>query len=479
MAARTLDCDTLIIGSGPGGATAAALLAEAGRDILLVEEGRHHSLDSAISYTREELDQKYRNGGLNTTLGKTAVTYIEGRCVGGASEINAALYHRPQPSTLRAWQLKYQLDDFEPSALEPYFQQTEAELSVSTRPDGLAPTSDLLGAGAEALGWASAEIPRCWKYTRRPDGTWTGRRQSMTETMIPRALAAGCRLQDDTRVLRLNLKAGRAVSATALHRGQRVTIRFQRVLVCAGAVQTPLILRRSGIRSRIGDALKLHPMIRIVARFPDEINDPVWGVPVRQVSEFKPHLTLGCSHSSIPHLSMWMGAGQLPQADLLRDWRRLAIFYVAAIGQGQGQIRNLPAFNQPLIRYDLNNRDLALLGEGLYRLGQLLFTAGAEELYSPIEGETAPIRALPGLDGIRSGLPHGKLSVSTIHLFSSCPMGEDRRTCAVDSYGRMHDHKNIYVFDASMLPESPGVNPQGTLMALVRRNTRRLLADLS
>jgi len=477
--ATTLDCEILIIGSGPGGATAAALLAEAGRDVLVVEEGEHHTIDSAISYTREELDQKYRNGGLNTTLGQTAVTYIEGRCVGGGSEINAALYHRPKPSMLREWQLKYQLDDFDPDDLEPYFVDTERDLSVSTRPDGLAPSSDRLEAGAEALGWASTEIPRCWKYAQRDDGSWSGRRQSMTETMVPRALAAGCRLAPNTRVLRLKMKAGRAVSAEARRGRERVTIRFQRVLVCAGAVQTPLILRRSGIRERIGDSLKLHPMIRIVARFRDEINDPTWGVPVRQVSEFKPHLTLGCSHSSIPHLSMWMGAGQLPQERLLRDWKHLAIFYVAAIGQGQGQIRNLPAFNQPLIRYNLNDSDLALMGEGLYRLGQLLFTAGASELYSPIEGDTAPISALSGLDGIRSGLPHGKLSVSTIHLFSSCPMGEDRRTCAVDSYGRMHSHENIYVFDASMLPASPGVNPQGTLMALVRRNTQRLLADLT
>jgi choline dehydrogenase-like flavoprotein len=474
-----LDCEILVIGSGPGGATAAALLAEAGRDVLLVEEGEHHKIDSAISYTLEEIDQKYRNGGLNTTLGKTSVTYIEGRCVGGASEINAALYHRPSPGTLREWELKYQLDDFDPSSLEPYFEETERDLSVSTRPAGLAPASDRLGEGAAALGWASTEIPRCWKYTKQPDGSFAGRRQSMTETMIPRALAAGCRLEPGLRVMNLKLKAGRATSAVARRGREKVTIRFKRVLVCAGAVQSPLILRRSGIRDRIGDSLKLHPMIRIVARFPDEINDPTWGVPVRQVSEFKPHLTLGCSHSSIPHLSMWMGTGQLPQARLLAEWRHLAIFYVAAIGQGRGRIRNLPAFNQPLIRYDLQDADLALMGEGLYRLGQLLFESGAEELYSPIEGKPQAIRALSGLGGIRSGLPHGRLSVSSIHLFSSCPMGEDRRTCAVDSYGKMHDHDNIYVFDASILPASPGVNPQGTLMALVRRNTERLLADLT
>ena len=46
MAAPTLDCDILVVGSGPGGATAAALLAEAGHDVLMVEEGAHHRLPS-------------------------------------------------------------------------------------------------------------------------------------------------------------------------------------------------------------------------------------------------------------------------------------------------------------------------------------------------------------------------------------------------------------------------------------------------
>ncbi|MEL6345209.1 MAG: GMC family oxidoreductase [Myxococcota bacterium] len=475
--AETVDCEILIIGSGPSGATAASMLAAAGHDVLLAEEGAHHAIESAPSYTRAEMDQKYRNGGLNTTFGKSSVTYIEGRCVGGASEINAALWHRPLPRVLRAWALKNQIDDFSQDTLEEHFTILERDLSVSTRPDGLSPASDVLEAGAEMLGWKSTEIPRCWKYEKHPDGTWSGRRQSMSETLIPRALNAGCRLSPGTRIDRLTITDGRATEAVGTRDGAPVRIRFQRVIVCAGAVQTPLILRRSGIRERIGDSLQMHPMIRIAARFPDEVNDPVWGVPVRQVEEFKPHLTLGCSHSSIPHLSMWLG-GAMRQAELLSQWRRLAVFYVAAVGQGTGKIRNLPVFHQPLIQYDLNDADLALLGEGLYRLGQLLFAAGAVELFSPIEGDRRPIRDLQSLRRIRSGLPHGKLSISTIHLFSSCPMGEDRRTCAVDSYGRLHDHDNVYVFDASILPASPGVNPQSVIMAVARRNAAKLIAEL-
>ena len=299
----------------------------------------------------------------------------------------------------------------------------------------------------------------------------------MTETMVPRAVAAGCRLMPGTRAMKLIIKAGVATAAVCRQGSKRVTIRFKRVILCAGAVQTPLLLRRSGVRDRIGVSLRLHPMIRLAARFREEINDPEWGVPVQQVEEFKPDLTLGCSHSSLPHISMWLGSGVLGQQRLLEEWRHLAVFYVAAVGTGTGRIRNLPLVNEPLIQYPLQDADFSLMGEGLYRLGELLLTAGATEVFSPVEGAPSMSR-LSEFTDIRLSLPHDKISVSTIHLFSSCPMGEDKRRCAVDSFGRLHGYKNVHLHDASILPTSPGVNPQGTIMAIARRNTARLLAEL-
>ena len=130
---ETLDCEVLVIGSGPGGATTALLLAQAGHDVLMVEEGAHYSIDSAPSYSIEEMDQKYRNGGLNSTFGKTNVTYLEGRCVGGGSEINAALYHRPKVSTLEGWAERYALQDFDLDALWTHFEWVEEQMSVSRR----------------------------------------------------------------------------------------------------------------------------------------------------------------------------------------------------------------------------------------------------------------------------------------------------------------------------------------------------------
>jgi choline dehydrogenase-like flavoprotein len=65
-----------------------------------------------------------------------------------------------------------------------------------------------------------------------------------------------------------------------------------------------------------------------------------------------------------------------------------------------------------------------------------------------------------------------------VHAFSTCPAGQRRDRTAVDSFGRVHDFENLYINDASMLPDSPGVNPQGSVMALARRNALRLKETL-
>ena len=49
-------------------------------------------------------------------------------------------------------------------------------------------------------------------------------------------------------------------------------------------------------------------------------------------------------------------------------------------------------------------------------------------------------------------------------------MGEDQSQCATNSFGQVHGFDNLYVNDASLLCTAPGVNPQGSIMALARRN---------
>ncbi len=56
-------------------------------------------------------------------------------------------------------------------------------------------------------------------------------------------------------------------------------------------------------------------------------------------------------------------------------------------------------------------------------------------------------------------------------------MGVDARRASTDSFGRVHGSKRLHVADASLLCSAPGVNPQGTIMAIARRNAFHFLAE--
>lgn len=473
MSLDTLSCDVLVIGSGPGGSTSATLAAEAGRDVILCEEGPHLSIDATAPYSLDEMTQKWRNGGLTPAFGRTQVTYIEGRCVGGASEINAALFHSPLPSVLDGWASRYGIDGIRMDDLAPYLAEVESTFSVSRRPDGVGRASENLHQSAQKLGWKSSEIARFWRYSQK-NAVWEGRRQSMTEVMIPRFQRAGGRLLADTRVLRLELDGDRAVAAIARQGKKKLRITFNSVFVCAGAVQTPLVLRRSGIRKRIGDTLTMNPMIRVVAEFDEPINDPRLGVPVHQIEQFKPKMTLGCSHAGLAHLGLWMAGMRERRDEALANWRNMVMYYVKIGGEARGRVRSMPVTGEALVYYPLPAGDLKLLGEGLVRLGEVLFAGGARKLYDPIVSGNV----LTSLDQVRpfeKGVPAGNSALSAIHLHSTVPMGTEEQGAA-DSYGRLHGWRNVYVNDSSLLPDTPAINPQGLILAIAHRNIRRFLA---
>jgi hypothetical protein len=85
---------------------------------------------------------------------------------------------------------------------------------------------------------------------------------------------------------------------------ETIRIAADALFLCAGAVQSPALLRRSGITRNIGNSLQVHPTVKIVARFRDTVNAADMGVPVHQVKEFSPRLSFGCSVSSPAYLAL-------------------------------------------------------------------------------------------------------------------------------------------------------------------------------
>lgn len=463
-------CDVVVIGSGPGGAITAALLAEAGREVTLLEAGPHLAIEDTPEFSRAEMEQKYRNGGITAAFGKTKISYVEGRCAGGGSEINAGLYHRTPESMLARWQQDYALDAASLAELTPFFEANERDLSVSPLQGEDPAASIKMREGAARMGWSSMEVPRWFKFDGPADTV--GKKQSMTRTFIPRAIKAGARFASNTRVAKLE-KSGAQWLVHCESEGRAFTIRCNSVFVCAGAIHTAALLRRSGITQNIGNSLRMHPTVKVVARFPDIVNSRDMGVTVEQIKEFSPRLSFGVSVSRAPYISLSMLDHPGQQQIVDQRWQNMAIYYAMITG-GNGSVRNVPGYRDPLVRYAMSEADMRNLAEGAKKLSQLLLAAGAEELYPTIAG-SAPITSEAGLQQLPEILPSGRASLMSVHLFSSCPMGENRERCATDSFGKVHGHDNLYINDGSLLCTAPGANPQGSIMAFARRNAVHFL----
>jgi choline dehydrogenase-like flavoprotein len=463
-----------VIGSGAGGALVAYTLAAAGMEVLLIEEGRNLSLDDCAPFSQAEMEGKYRNGGITAALGKTKVQYVEGKCVGGSTEINAGLYHRTPNQILERWQQEYQVEGLSEADLIPHFQYCEQAVSVSFMPDGATLASLKLDEGAKKLGWESLEVPRWFKYDQM--GKNSGKKQSMTETFIPRAIEKGCKLLTETWVK--SIKKQGSWQLKAISQSQTITIEAETLFICGGAIQTPALLQRSGIHRNIGKSLQMHPTVKAIARFQDSINSSDMGVPVHQVKEFLPRFSMGCSISSRSYLALAMNDHPEYAWEVDDFWQRMAIYYAAIASEsiGSGAVTNLPGFRDPLVRYQISQAGLKVLAEALTKLCQLLLEAGAAAIYPSINGSKR-ITKTGDLDSIPELLPAALTNLITVHLFSSCPMGENRQICATDSFGQVHGFENLYIADASLLCTALGVNPQGSIMAIARRNALHFLQN--
>jgi choline dehydrogenase-like flavoprotein len=296
----------------------------------------------------------------------------------------------------------------------------------------------------------------------------------MSKTFVPRFLRAGGRLLPDTRINRLR-QNGSGWLLEGHHAVQgNLRIEGAAVFVAGGAIQSPALLRRNGITNNIGNSLQLHPSVKVVARFPDTVNSVGMGVPVHQVKEFAPRLSFGCSISSPPYLALGLLDQPDAAAELSRQWPQMACYYAMITGQGRGTVRPLPGFRDPLVRFHLPENDRRDLADGLSKLSELLFAAGARAVYPGLARQPA-LRSKDDLRTLPEFLPDGLASLMTIHLLSSCPMGEDHSRCATNSFGCVHGFKNLFVADASLLCTAPGVNPQGSIMAVARRNALHFL----
>ena len=485
----SLECGAVVVGSGAGGATVAAELAEAGVDVIVLEEGGYHPTESFGAGTGRALRTLYRDGGGGMAIGRPSVLYAEGRCVGGSTVVNGGMSWRTPAPVLQRWAEQEGLRAIGERDLDPYFTAIESRLSVGTQdPETIGRDSELFKSGAKARGWTVVANRRnqlhCAGTNNCSSGCPTGAKRSMLVTSVPRALARGARLYADCRVDRVT-RSGPGVTGVTGHfvrpggrNGPSLTVRARAVIVAGGAVQTPALLMRSGLRpasGQLGRNLSVHPNAVVTAIFDQDVTGWQGVHQAYQVREFMAGgLLLTATNLTPPMLAGILPAYGRELGELMADYNRIVTAGPLVSDTGTGRIRNVPGLG-PQVFYQLTDYDAARVVRGVELTAEALFTAGARRVLLPFDG--APV--VRGPDELRRLLarpvPRRSLQLFSIHLMGTARMSEDPRRGVTGSFGEFHGVPGLFVSDASVFPGPVGINPMETVIALAMRNARKLI----
>ena len=490
-----LDCDDVIVGSGAGGAVVAALLAESGRRVLVLEEGPHVPIET-IQRLRpsQHLARVWRDGGMTVAVGvgdSPTINVTMGRAVGGSSIVTGAVCFRTPEHVLADWSGRLGLRELTESSLRPHFEEVERAISVEEVPEQMRSLgTQRFAEGAQKLGYVMEPLRRntkgCNGCGRCNFGCPHGAKMSVDMTYLPRAVAAGATIWSDCLVDTIAMKGGRATGVQGriigrnpgfLHRAGRIRVRAQRVVVAAGAYHTPLLLDRCGAGKRsgqVGRNMTLHPSFRMFARFEERIEG--WrGALQSAYSRSLQHEGLTMVGLFVPPgvLAATMPGFGTEHVRRAADIPHLAVFGGLLHDEAGGTVRRGPG-REPFVTYRMAREDRARIPNVIRRMAEVFFAAGAKEVFPPILGQpgvTADQFARLDLDNV----PSMRLECSSQHPLGSARMGTSEGTSVTNVDGRVWGTENLFVADGSLVPTSLGVNPQVTVMALATRVAQRMM----
>lgn len=477
-------CECLVVGTGAGGSVAGTLLAESGHDVIFLEEGGYYPTESYTSNISEMTSKLYRYQGICPFIGKPPIAFAEGCCVGGGTVINGGLISRTPPWILEEWQNDYGLKGYSQEDLQKYFEIIEKDLHVVRQEIHKNENIDSLKLlkAAEELGWKYDLVRRAVKDCKNsnlcPTGCPSGAKQSALETYLPRAMKNGARIFSKCRAIKIihsNRKAKKVIARITGAKSKDIEISFDHLFIAGGAVQTPYLLRRSGISNLAGRNLQFHMNLKVVALFEDALNAEQGTIFTVQVQEFEREGLLIMASNLRPHyLTMTLSHYNNNIINYVLDsYQNIGIF--AAMIRPKSIAHVISMFgDQPIIMYRFDPNDLSKIKSALRRMAILLFQAGAIELFMPIVG-MGRVRSLNELDQKLERVKPQDIEIITVHVMASCPMGKDARESVVNLDGRLWNIENILLTDASILPSNLGMSPQETIMAFTHEIINRYL----
>ena len=491
-------CDVAVIGSGAGGAVAATVLAEAGLDVVVLEQGPHVDRHAYPSDPLEALRLLYRDSGMTIARGRPAIPVPVGRAVGGTTVINSGTCFRAPAAVLDDWREVAGIDWV--TDLDDEYAAAERELQVRpVDPESMGRNGQLCMEGARSLGARGGPISRnagrCVQCSSCPVGCRLDAKRAMHVSYLPRAVAAGARLRAGVEALEVRIEGGRATGVTcraggptsageiAARNGRPMPgrpweLRARAVISAGGAFGTPELLLRSGVSNpHLGRHLHVHPAAWIGARYEESVRGWEGIMQSFYVDEWESRrILLEATFTPLSFGGHWLpGVGRELMARI-GDYDRIASIGVHLHDRSEGRVGR--AANGALrLSYRLRPEEAADLQFGIARAAEIHFAAGATEVY-PNVGRVSviPRGRLAEFESMR--LRPGDLRLEAFHPMSTARMGADPGESATAPDGSVRGVDGLYVCDGSLLPTSVGVNPMMTIIACSARVARDLAGSL-
>ncbi|MBI2375298.1 MAG: GMC family oxidoreductase [Deltaproteobacteria bacterium] len=483
-----LRADLVVVGSGPGGASAAMVAAEGGLRVLVLEAGDFVTPASMTQREEQMIPRLLWRGGAQTTSDR-AIRVHQGRGIGGSSLHNLNLVKRIPEPIQRRWR-----DDFGVEVpWEQLYPEVEQALEVSEIPQTMWSAHNLvLKRGSEELGWSWGALSHnrtgCIGSGFCELGCAYDAKNNALKVMVPRIVKAGGEILYHAQAAQVLHGGGRArgVEGFAMDaRTNRPLGRFvvdaERVCLAGSATHTAALLMRSRAPDptrRVGRTLHLHPAVIAAGEMPEPVR-AFEGTP--QSLECKEWLDFEDDDRRVwivPAFGHPMGvATMLPghgaaHLDWMKRYDHMAVLTGMLHDRTNGGVEPDGDFGFQ-IDYVPDEPDRRQLAMGLARCAELLFAAGAKRVLIPARRPLVLTAVSEARELESFLLTPDSMELSSVHPMGSVGMGDGR--FPVRSDGRFRTLDGLWISDGSVFPTSIGVPPQLSIYAIGLHVGRSLL----
>ncbi len=463
--------DTIVVGSGAGGSVAASRLSEAGDSVLVLEEGTELTEAQLRAPISSLTSKTYRHAGAIPFFGPFTFPFGEARTLGGGTFINGGLIWRTPREILKHWASSIPNSIFASKTWEQsenkVIQELEVNENSSTSIYGNK-DSILLKKAAKNKNWKTVKAPRavvdCKNSNRCATGCPTGAKRSSLKNYLKKATANGATIVSGAKVVKI-LPATKNNPGFIYYRNNNKIkkIAFNRLVLSAGATQSPLLLKKSKLSLTAGNSFEFHLNFKITARFPFSVNAADGTIFTHQIQEFeKEGILMMASNFQLPYFIL--GLSGLSKDDVQKYVAQAAntgIFVSMTRPSVKASVHKI--FGQTFGRWSWSDESFTQAKNSIYLLADLLFEAGAVDMVLPLE-KTTPVTSLSQVKELLAHSSQANLAAVSVHGMSGCKMGDAPRHSTVDLNAQVWNQKGIYVVDSSILPSNMGESPQGTIM---------------